>query len=42
VYWKADPGAAQADDEAGANKLIGKVVKAATDADATVRVRLSQ
>lgn len=42
VYWKADPGAAQADDEAGANKLIGKVVKAAADADATVRVRLSQ
>ncbi|NLX60656.1 MAG: DUF2190 family protein [Phycisphaerae bacterium] len=42
VYWKADPGAAQADDEAGANKLIGKTIKAAADADATVRVRLSQ
>ena len=42
VYWKADPGAAQAADEAGANKLIGKVVKAAADGDATVRVRLSQ
>ncbi len=42
VYWKADPGVVQADSETGANKLIGKVVKTAADADTTVRVRLSQ
>lgn len=42
VYWKADPGVAQADSESSTNKLIGKVVKTAADADTTVRVRLSQ
>jgi len=42
VYWDAGDGEAKEDDESGANKLIGKVVKAAGDDDATVRVRLSQ
>ena len=40
VYWNA--GAQQATATASGNKLIGKTVKAAVDADATVRVRLSQ
>lgn len=40
VYWNA--GAQQATATASGNKLIGKTVKAAADADATVRVRLSQ
>ena len=42
VYWDEADGEAKADDEAGANKLIGKTIKAATDDDATVRVRMSQ
>jgi predicted RecA/RadA family phage recombinase len=40
VYWNA--GASQATTTASGNKLIGKVVRAAADADATVRVRMSQ
>ena len=42
VYWDVADGEAKADDETGANKLIGKAAKAAGDDDATVRVRLSQ
>jgi predicted RecA/RadA family phage recombinase len=42
VYWDEADGEAKADDETGANKLIGKTIKAATDDDATVRVRMSQ
>ncbi len=42
VYWDVADAEAKTDAEAGANKLIGKTVKAAADADATVRVRLSQ
>jgi predicted RecA/RadA family phage recombinase len=41
VYWDETDSEAKTDDESGANKLIGKTVKAAADADATVRVRLS-
>jgi predicted RecA/RadA family phage recombinase len=40
VYWNA--AAKQATTTSSGNKLIGKTVKAAGDADATVRVRLSQ
>ena len=42
VYWDAGDEQAKEDDESGANKLLGKTVKAAADGDATVRVRLSQ
>lgn len=47
VYWKADPGVATTDADDGGNPataypLLGKTVKAATDADETVRVRLTQ
>jgi len=42
VYWDVADQQAKEDDETGANKLIGKVVQSATDADTTVRVRLSQ
>ena len=42
VYWDVGDTEAKEDDESAANKLIGKVVKAAADADATVRVRLNQ
>lgn len=42
VYWDVADSEAKADDETGANKYIGKVVKAAGDDDATVRVRLEQ
>jgi len=42
VYWDVADTEAKTDDESGANKLIGKTVKAATDDDATVRVRMSQ
>lgn len=42
VYWDVAEQVAKADSEAGANKEIGKTVKAAADADALVRVRLSQ
>jgi predicted RecA/RadA family phage recombinase len=40
VYW--DNAANQATTTASGNKLIGKSVRAAADADATVRVRLNQ
>ena len=42
VYWDEANTVATTDDGGGANKLIGKVAKAAADEDATVRVRLSQ
>lgn len=42
VYWDTTEKKAKADDETGVNKLLGKTVLAAADADATVRVRLSQ
>ncbi len=42
VYWDDANNVAVATDGGGANKLIGKAVKAAADADTTVRVRLSQ
>lgn len=42
VYWDAGDTEAKTDSEAGANKLLGKTTAAAADADATVRVRLSQ
>jgi len=42
AYWDDTGNVATTDAGAGANKLIGKCVKAAADADATVRVRLSQ
>ena len=42
VYWDVGDEEAKEDDESGANKLLGKTVVAAVDADATVRVRLSQ
>jgi len=40
VYWNAT--AKQATTTATGNKYLGKTVKAAVDADATVRVRLKQ
>lgn len=39
-YWDAAEGVAKGDAEAGANKLAGKAVKAAADADAVVRIAL--
>jgi predicted RecA/RadA family phage recombinase len=42
TYWDATNKVAVAADGGGANKRLGKVVQAAADADATVRVRLSQ
>lgn len=42
VYWNATTKVATTSDGAGANKFLGKVAKAAADADATVQVRLSQ
>jgi predicted RecA/RadA family phage recombinase len=42
VYWDVALQQAKTDDETGANKRLGKTVRAAADADATVRVRLSQ
>lgn len=42
AYWDAANQQATADPAAGANKRIGRVVKAAADNDATVRIRLSQ
>ena len=41
-YWDVADSQAKTDAEGGANKLIGKSVKAAADADTTVRIRLSQ
>ncbi|WP_428937774.1 capsid cement protein [Fontivita pretiosa] len=40
VYWNA--AAQQATATAAGNKLLGKTTRAAADADATVRVRMSQ
>lgn len=40
AYWDSVNKVAVADDGGGAFKLIGKVVKAAAEADALVRVRL--
>lgn len=40
VYWNS--AAKQATTTASGNKLMGKTVRAAVDADTTVRVRLSQ
>ena len=42
LYWDVADAEAKADDESGANKPLGKSVRAAADADATVRVRVSQ
>jgi len=42
VYWDAGASQATTSAAAGANKLLGKTIAAAADADATVRVRLSQ
>ncbi len=42
VYWDVAEGVAKEDDESGANKLIGKVIAAASDDDALVTVRLLQ
>lgn len=42
VYWDVADSEAKTDDETGANKLLGKTVAAAADADTTVRVRLDQ
>ena len=42
VYWDVGDGVAKTDDEAGANKYLGKVIAAAGDNDTTVRVRLEQ
>jgi predicted RecA/RadA family phage recombinase len=42
AYWDDTNDVAVATDGAGANKLLGKAVAAAADADAIVRVRLSQ
>ena len=39
-YWDAAEGVAKGDAETGANKLVGKAVKAAADADAVVRIAL--
>jgi len=42
VYWDDTAKFAVATDGAGANKLLGKAVADAADADTTVRARLSQ
>ena len=42
VYWDEADQQAKTDDESGNNKKLGRTVAAAADADATVRVRLSQ
>lgn len=42
VYWDVAEQVAKADSESGANKEIGKSVRAASDDDALVRVRLTQ
>jgi hypothetical protein len=42
VYWDVGDQVAKTDDETGANKYLGKTVKAAGDDDTTVRVRLDQ
>jgi len=42
VYWDAGNTVATTDPAAGANKYLGKTVRAAGDDDATVRIRLEQ
>lgn len=42
VYWDAENSVVTSDDNSGANKYVGKAVKASGDDDAVVRVRLSQ
>ncbi len=42
VYWDAGGGNATKNAAAGANKLIGKAVRATADTDLIVRVRMSQ
>jgi len=42
VYWDVADTEAKVDDESAANKLLGKSVLAATDADETVRIKLNQ
>ncbi|TVQ64479.1 MAG: DUF2190 family protein [Phycisphaerales bacterium] len=42
VYWDAGDDVVTDDDDTGSNALVGKVVRAAADGDATVWVRLSQ
>jgi predicted RecA/RadA family phage recombinase len=42
VYWDEAESVAKTDDEAGANKYLGKTVLAAVDDDTSVRVRLEQ
>jgi predicted RecA/RadA family phage recombinase len=42
LYWDVADKQAKTDSEAGANKYLGKSTQAASDADATVRARLSQ
>ncbi len=42
VYWDVGDQEAKEDSETGANKLVGKTVLDAADADETVRVRMSQ
>jgi predicted RecA/RadA family phage recombinase len=42
VYWDVADQQAKADDEAGANKYLGKTIAAAGDNNATVRIRLEQ
>lgn len=42
VYWDVADSEAKVDAEAGANKLLGKTILAAADADTTVRVKLNQ
>jgi len=41
-YWDVSATQAVDDDDSGTNKLLGKCVKAAADADATVRIKLDQ
>ncbi|MGE3809025.1 MAG: DUF2190 family protein [Gemmataceae bacterium] len=42
AYWDNTNNVAVTTDGGGANKLIGKAVKAAVDGDSTVRVKLDQ
>ena len=42
VYWDQAERLTKTDNEAGANKYIGKCIRAAGNAEAIVRVRLSQ
>lgn len=42
IYWDVADAQATTDADTGTNKLLGKTIAAAADADATVRVRLDQ